>query len=119
MALATLISSALTITGAALLLAALLVRCCYAWWARTVALHVHEDGRHRVRWHTTRYEIREEAWPHPAAPPRHAGAEVTVHYHVRRPERWSLTAPYHWGRHLVVVGALLTAAGILTRFLMP
>lgn len=117
MALAKLIGTACTTTGLALLVAALLIRCCYAWWVRTVALHVCEDGRHRVRWHTTRYEIHEEAWPHPTVPIPHPGAEVTVYYHAHHPARWSLTAPYHWVRFLVVAGGLLAGAGVLMRFL--
>ncbi|GAB2624978.1 hypothetical protein GCM10009696_33520 [Kocuria himachalensis] len=109
------VSAACLTAGTALLVAALLVRCLYAWWVRTAAVHLVEDGRHRLRWHTTRYEIHEEPWPRPPAPAPEAGAEVTVYYHARHPHRWALVAPYRWLRLLTAAGTLLVAAGLLTR----
>ncbi|MFI7483761.1 hypothetical protein ACH9EU_15260 [Kocuria sp. M1R5S2] len=111
------ISTACTTTGVALLVAALLVRCCYAWWVKTAAIHVHDDERHRLRWHTNRYELHEEFWPHPPEPPPPPGAEVIVYYHAHDPARWSLTDPARWTRFLAVVGVLLAATGFLVRFL--
>ncbi|MFF0902798.1 UNVERIFIED_CONTAM: hypothetical protein RF653_03895 [Kocuria sp. CPCC 205316] len=109
------VSAVCLTAGTALLVAALLVRCLYAWWVRTAAVHLVEDGRHRLRWHTTRYEIHEEPWPRPPAPAPEAGAEVTVYYHARDPHRWALVAPYRWLWLLAAAGTLLVAAGLLTR----
>lgn len=109
------VSAACLSAGTALLVAALLVRCLYAWWVRTAAVHLVEDGRHRLRWHTTRYEIHEEPWPRPPAPAPEAGAEVTVYYHARHPHRWALTAPYRWLWLLTAAGTALVAAGLLMR----
>lgn len=115
MARAGVVSAACLTAGTALLVAALLVRCLYAWWVRTAAVHLVEGGRHRLRWHTTRYEIHEEPWPRPPAPAPEAGAEVTVYYHARHPHRWALVAPYRWLWLLTAAGTLLVAAGLLTR----
>lgn len=111
------VSGACLTAGVALLVAALLVRCLYAWWVRTVAVHLVEDGRHRLRWHTTRYEIHEEPWPRPPSADPEAGAEVTVYYHARHPHRWCLVAPYRWLWSLTAAGTLLLAGGLLMRLL--
>lgn len=109
------VSAACLTAGWALLVAALLVRCLYVWWVRTTAVHLVEDGRHRLRWHTARYEIHEEPWPHPPATAPEAGAEVTVYYHARHPYRWALTAPYRWLWLLTAAGTVLVGAGLLIR----
>ncbi|MEX5301923.1 hypothetical protein [Kocuria sabuli] len=112
------LSAAATNTGLALVVAAVLIRCLHARWHRTEAIHVFADGAHHLRWHTTRYEIHEEPWPHPPVPAPAAGAEVTVYFHVRDPHRWALTAPYRTTWWLLGVGAVLTGIGLLLPVLL-
>ena len=104
------VSTTVSSTGLALLAAALLIRCLYVRWHRTEAIYVLVDDRHRLRWHT-RSDVREEPWPHQRVPVPAPGTEVTVYYHARHPERWSLRAPYRHTWVLLGAGIVLTVAG--------
>ncbi|GAA1750302.1 hypothetical protein [Kocuria aegyptia] len=107
------LGAAATNTGAALLAAALIIRCLHLRWHRTEAIHVLRDGAHCLRWHTTRYEIHEEPWPRPPATAPAAGADVVVYYHSRHPEQWRLSTPHRPAWALGVCGAALLLLGLL------
>jgi hypothetical protein len=111
------LSAAATNIGLALLAAALLIRCLYARWHRTEALHVLRDGTHYLRWHTRR-DLHEEPWSRPPSPAPEIGSEVTVYYHARHPHRWALTAPYRYLRVLLGVGAVTAGLGLLAPLLL-
>jgi hypothetical protein len=79
--------------GLALRAAGVLIRCFYVRWHKTQAIHVLDGGVHALPWHTRR-DLHEELWPHSLACAPAPGAEVTIYYHDRRPEHWTLVAPY-------------------------
>jgi hypothetical protein len=98
--------------GLALLGAGVLIRCFYVRWHKTKAIHVLDGGGHYLRWHTRR-DLHEEPWPHPPTCAPAPGAEVTIYYHARRPEQWTLIAPYRSIWWLLGAGALLTGIAVL------
>jgi hypothetical protein len=112
------VSTTVSSTGLALLVAALLIRCLYVRWHKTRAIYVLADNRHRLRWHT-RSDVHEEPWPHPPVPIPAPGTEVTVYYHYRHPERWSLSAPYRHTWILLGAGVTLFTIGTLLPLALP
>jgi len=107
-----LLSAALISGGLALLAGGLLLRCCFVRWRKAEAVHVLEDGRHRLRWYT-RTGLHEEPWLPPPQPAPAPGEAITVYYRADHPERWSLAAPYRHAWALQGTGAALTLTGSL------
>jgi hypothetical protein len=106
------LGATLTTVGMSLLAVALVVRCVYARWHRTDAIYVLTDDLPRLRWFT-RSDVHEVPWHHPTATALVPGSQITVYYHARHPDRWSLTAPHRSAWILFGVGIALNGAGSL------
>lgn len=107
------LSATATLVGLALVAAGLLIRCRRIRWHKAGAFHSFHHGQHYLSWHTTGDEIHEEPWPYQPPPTSGRATEVTVYYHHRCPQRWSLSAPYRGAWWLVAIGAALAEIGLL------
>ncbi len=111
-----LLTTGLTAAGIALLVAALVLRCIEGSWVRTEAVHSLEAGTRVLRWHDTRYELRERALAagvHEGCAP---GDECAIYYRARKPEQWTSRRPHRGARFAALAGLVLTVAGILLTF---
>ncbi|MHA7279620.1 hypothetical protein ACX80H_07690 [Arthrobacter sp. MDT2-2] len=119
------VSSALTVLGLGLLIAALVIRLVYGSWTRTQAITFEHEGHPYLRWHDHRYRIVEALWSscaqgrrgNPVPPPLAPGQDVIIFYSARTPGHWSLEEPYRGTRLLAVVGLACFIGGVLLGFL--
>jgi hypothetical protein len=99
--------------GLLLLLAGGAVRLAGARWCSADGVAFVDGGRRGVRWFDAKHGFLEGVFPAGGGAGLAAGADVLVFYDARNPARWQVDEPQLPGHVLLLLGKILTGAGVL------